>query len=79
MPSPVGHALGGLAAAFVVDSLTRRPILTLPLLAASAAMAVSPDLDILAGSHRTWSHSIGGVAIVGLICCGDRVDRVNRR
>lgn len=68
MPSPVGHALGGLAAAFVVDSFARRPTLTLPLLAASAAMAVAPDLDILAGSHRTYSHSIGGVLIAGLAC-----------
>ncbi len=67
MPSPVGHALGGLAAAFVVDSLARRPTLTLPLLAASAVMAVAPDLDILAGSHRTYSHSVGAVAIVGVV------------
>src|SRR5262245_18421000 len=67
MPSPVGHALGGLAAAFLVDSLVRRPALTLPLLATSAALAVAPDLDILTGSHRTYSHSIGAVAIVGLV------------
>ena len=67
MPSPVGHALGGVAAAFVVDALARRPSLTLPLLAASAALAVAPDLDILAGSHRTYSHSIGAVAIVGVV------------
>ena len=67
MPSPVGHALGGLAAAFVVDSLARRPTLTLPLLAASAVMAVAPDLDILAGSHRTYSHSVGAAAIVGVV------------
>lgn len=66
MPSPVGHALGGLAAAFVADSLTRRPSLTVPLLATSAALAVAPDFDILAGSHRTYSHSIGAVAIVAL-------------
>jgi len=68
MPSPVGHAIGGLVAAFVVDSFGRRPALRLPLLAASAALAVAPDLDILAGSHRTYSHSIGAVAIVGLVC-----------
>src|SRR5262245_46070007 len=59
MPSPVGHALGGLVAAFAVDSLARRQRLTLPLLAASASLAVAPDLDILAGSHRTYSHSVG--------------------
>ncbi len=68
MPSPVGHALGGLAAAFVVDSLARRPRLTLPLLAVAAALAVAPDLDLLAGSHRTYSHSVGAVAIVGAVC-----------
>ena len=68
MPSPVGHALGGLVAAFLVDSLTRRPRLTLPLLAGAAAIAVAPDLDLLAGSHRTYTHSIGGVAIVGVAC-----------
>ena len=68
MPSPVGHALGGLVAAFTVDSLARRPRLTLPLQAASAALAVAPDLDILAGSHRTYSHSVGAVAIVAAAC-----------
>ena len=67
MPSPVGHTLGGLAAAFVAASFVRRPSLTVPLLAASVAVAVAPDLDILAGSHRTYSHSIGAVAIVGLV------------
>jgi membrane-bound metal-dependent hydrolase YbcI (DUF457 family) len=67
MPSPVGHAIGGLVAAFVVDSCARRPKLTMPVLLASAAIAVAPDLDILAGSHRTYTHSIGGVAIVALV------------
>lgn len=67
MPSPVAHALGGAIAAFVVDSFARRPNLTLPLLAAAGAIAVAPDLDILAGSHRTYTHSIGGVAVVGAV------------
>jgi membrane-bound metal-dependent hydrolase YbcI (DUF457 family) len=66
MPSPVGHALGGLTAAFLINSFTRRPALTAGLLAASAAIAVAPDLDILVHSHRTYTHSVGGVAIVGL-------------
>ena len=68
MPSPVGHALGGLAAAFVVDALARRPRLTLPLLGAAVAFALSPDLDLLAGSHRTYTHSLGAVAIVAVAC-----------
>lgn len=66
MPSPVGHALGGLVAAFVVNSFARRPRLTLPILAASAALSVAPDLDLLAFSHRTYTHSIGAVALVGV-------------
>lgn len=67
MPSPVGHALGGLAAAFLADSLARRTSLTVPLVAASAVLAIAPDFDILAGSHRTYSHSVGAVAMVGLV------------
>ena len=55
-------------AVFVVDALARRPRLTWPVLAAGAALAVAPDLDILAGSHRTYSHSIGAVLIVCAIC-----------
>lgn len=66
MPSPVGHALGGLTAAFLINAFTRRPALTVGLLAASAVTAVAPDLDILVNSHRTYTHSVGGVAIVAL-------------
>jgi hypothetical protein len=66
MPSPVAHAMGGVIAAFLVDSFARRPSLTLSLLAAAGAMGVAPDLDILAGSHRTHTHSVGAVAIVGV-------------
>ena len=64
MPSPVGHALGGLTAAFLINAFARRPALTVGLLATSAAVAVAPDLDILVGSHRTYTHSVGG--------CGNR-------
>lgn len=68
MPSPVAHVLGGLAAAFVVDSFARRPSLTVPVLIGSATMAIAPDLDLLGPTHRTYSHSIGAVAVVGLLC-----------
>ena len=66
MPSPVGHALGGLTAAFLINAFNRRPALTVGLLAASAMTAVAPDLDILVKAHRTYTHSVGGVAIVAL-------------
>ena len=67
MPTPFGHAVGGLAAAFLTNSRAKRPRLTLPLLAASAALAVSPDLDIIAGLHRIYTHSIAAVAAVGIV------------
>jgi membrane-bound metal-dependent hydrolase YbcI (DUF457 family) len=68
MPSPVGHALAGLTAAFLVNAFARRPNLTLPLLAGAAVMSVAPDLDLLSGSHRTYSHSIGAAGLVFLAC-----------
>ena len=68
MPSPVGHALGGLTAAFIVNAFARRPHLTLPLLAGAAVISISPDLDLLVGSHRTFSHSVGAVIVVFVGC-----------
>ena len=68
MPSPVAHALGGLAAAFVLDAWARRPSLTVRVLIASATMAIAPDFDLLGATHRTYSHSIGAVVAVGIVC-----------
>ena len=50
----------------IADSAARRPQLTPALLIASAAVAVAPDLDLLIGSHRTYTHSLGAVLIVGV-------------
>lgn len=61
MPSPVGHGLGGIAAAWpLVPERTRRAALIL------AAVAIAPDLDLLVGTHRGASHSIGAALIAGL-------------
>lgn len=62
----MGHALGGLAAAFIADSAFRRQQLSPALLIASFAAAVVPDLDLLIGSHRTYTHSLGAVFVVGV-------------
>ncbi len=85
MPSPLGHALGGVAAAWlaggrlprtthatVVVPLTggrvRRVLGPVALEAALfAAVAVVPDLDLLAGVHRTVTHSIGAVILAGMV------------
>jgi membrane-bound metal-dependent hydrolase YbcI (DUF457 family) len=67
MPTPVGHAIGGLAAALFASAAARRPGFLSPrLLLAAMAVALLPDLDLIAGSHRTYTHSVGAVAIVGL-------------
>jgi membrane-bound metal-dependent hydrolase YbcI (DUF457 family) len=67
MPTPLGHALGGLAIAFLADSPGRRRDLTPALLIACAAVAVAPDLDLLVGSHRTYTHSIGGIFVFTVV------------
>jgi membrane-bound metal-dependent hydrolase YbcI (DUF457 family) len=71
MPTPVGHALGGLAAAFLANAIARPiftpPILTPGILLVCVVAALAPDLDILAGHHRTYTHSIGAAAVVGFV------------
>ena len=64
MPSPVGHALAGVAAAWLSGArLTRRQTeITL-----FGAAAIAPDLDLLAGTHSTYTHSIGAVALALLL------------
>jgi membrane-bound metal-dependent hydrolase YbcI (DUF457 family) len=63
----MGHALGGLAAAFIADSAVRRHQLSPALLAAAAGAAVAPDLDLLIGLHRAHTHSLGAVFLVGVM------------
>lgn len=94
MPTPIGHALGAVAAGWLVggrvwpgwhatvfiprlrpvtDSLgqTRRAFdvnLTNRGMAVVlyAVVGIAPDLDLLAGSHSTYTHSIGAVGLVFL-------------
>jgi membrane-bound metal-dependent hydrolase YbcI (DUF457 family) len=62
VPSPVGHGLGGIAAAWpLVPERTRRAA------AIVAAVAIAPDLDLLVGTHRGPSHSLGAALIAGLV------------
>ena len=65
MPTPVGHVLGGLTATFLTFAAAPKHRLVTPaLLGAAAAAAVVPDFDLLLGSHRTYTHSIGAVVVV---------------
>ena len=73
MPSPVGHALAGLAVGVLaagprnlVRSLdppaARRPIDTALLaMLPMAALGVLPDIDLLFGVHSMYTHSLGAV------------------
>ena len=62
MPSPIGHALGGIALAWAVAP--RRTVTTAVGL---AAVALAPDLDLLIGDHRGISHSIGAAVVAGVV------------
>ncbi len=74
MPSPIGHALGGVAAAWSAERIPRgeptRPIST-RLTLACAALGAAPDLDLLVpGLHRTVTHSVGAIGIVIIVAAG---------
>jgi membrane-bound metal-dependent hydrolase YbcI (DUF457 family) len=62
MPSPVGHALGGIAIGW--HASPRQKLQTAAVL---AAVAIAPDLDLLVGTHREISHSIGAALAAGLV------------
>jgi hypothetical protein len=67
MPTPVGHAIGGLATAWFAESISRKSSWNIPLAVACAAIAMTPDLDIPFGVHRIYTHSVAAVAVVGLV------------
>jgi hypothetical protein len=65
MPSPLGHGLGGIVAGwFVAPRHTRQAAIVL------AAVAIAPDLDLVAGTHREASHSAGAAVLAGLVALG---------
>jgi len=79
VPTSIGHALAGAAAAWSVDLVPgRRAWRTAPpeaswyrragdgLTLVCAVLAAVPDADLLFHIHRTFTHSIGAVMLVGL-------------
>ena len=82
MPSPVGHALAGLAVGVLaagpralVRSLdppaARRPIDTASLaMLPFAALGMLPDVDLLFGVHSMYTHSLGAVLLVARVVTG---------
>jgi len=79
MPSPIGHSLAGIAAAWTADLAPgNRAWRTAPpgssiyaraggaTTAACAALGAAADLDLLWGGHRAHTHSVGAVILVAL-------------
>lgn len=59
MPSPIGHALAGVAVAWTGD---RRLTLV------CAGLGVLPDIDLLfPAAHRSYSHSLTAVLVVTIV------------
>jgi len=68
MPSPLGHALGGIAAGWMIAPPRERSTRELVRSGALfAAVAMFPDIDLLFNWHSGPTHSIGAAAIAGLI------------
>jgi membrane-bound metal-dependent hydrolase YbcI (DUF457 family) len=67
MPSPIGHALAGVAVAWSADLVDGRR--SSPRLAATCAgLAMLPDVDLLVpGFHRTATHSLTAALLVFII------------
>jgi membrane-bound metal-dependent hydrolase YbcI (DUF457 family) len=71
MPSPLGHALGGLATGWLIDRPRDGTVRQWGPPAALFALAGAlPDVDLLFGVHRGAMHGVGAVAIAGLFVWG---------
>jgi membrane-bound metal-dependent hydrolase YbcI (DUF457 family) len=67
MPSPVAHAIGGVAVAWVADRTPDRAT-SARVTIACAALGALPDADLLFPiAHRTVSHSVIAVAVILLV------------
>jgi hypothetical protein len=67
MPSPLGHALGGLVGGWLAGGrpgpLGRQGLRDA---AVFAAAGMAADLDLLVGAHSGPSHGVGAAVLVGL-------------
>ena len=71
MPTPIGHALGGIAAgAFIVRRSTADVSLggrRVPIVLLFALLGMLPDIDFVVGGHRHATHSVVSAGVVGLL------------
>lgn len=66
MPSPVGHALGGMAAGWLAGPSRRGGLLRRPSTLLFAALGIAADLDLIVGAHRGVTHSLAAAVFVGV-------------
>ena len=67
MPSPIGHALAGVAVVYAADAIDGRRSSTTAL-AICAGLAMLPDIDLFApDAHRTATHSLTAACITFIV------------
>ncbi len=80
MPTPVGHALAGVAAGYLLAGRGDRgpdtTLTTVPMwrsvvsdkrLLLFASLGVLADIDFLFGVHSAYTHSVGATLVVGVV------------
>ncbi len=70
MPSPLGHALAGLAIGWSADAIRRKPLRagSYSLAAVCGALAISPDFDFLYPPfHRMATHSLTAIVSIAIV------------
>ena len=63
MPSPIGHGLAGASVAWLFNAVRLHRASRVMLLSC-ALFAAAPDIDVVFGSHRGPTHSLGAVVLV---------------
>jgi membrane-bound metal-dependent hydrolase YbcI (DUF457 family) len=66
MPSPIGHALAGLATVWTADVVTGEPSDRM-MTVACVGLAMAADLDLITGGHRGVTHSLGAAVFVAIV------------
>ena len=61
MPSPIGHSLLGVSAAWLAAPRAGRSLAI-----ACGILAALPDVDVLFGGHRGATHSLGAVVVTSV-------------
>lgn len=80
MPTPIGHAMGGVAAGFLMAAVTGfrlrthevsslptgapKPVSSIGGFGLFAVVGMLADIDLLFGAHRGATHSVGAILVV---------------